>query len=56
MVTTTVSIGITFYRPGVSSDQLLRNADRAMYAAKERGRNRYAEFEDGMSAASVAAF
>ena len=56
VVTTTVSIGITFYRPGVSSDQLLRNADRAMYAAKERGRNRYAEFEDGMSAASVAAF
>jgi diguanylate cyclase (GGDEF)-like protein len=54
VVTTTVSIGITFHRPGVSSDQLLRNADRAMYAAKERGRNRFAEFEDGMSTVSVA--
>jgi diguanylate cyclase (GGDEF)-like protein/PAS domain S-box-containing protein len=54
VVSTTVSIGITFHRPGVSSDQLLRNADRAMYAAKERGRNRFAEFEDGMSTVSVA--
>ena len=54
VVMTTVSIGITFHQPGISSDQLLRNADRAMYAAKERGRNRFAAFEDMKSPTSVA--
>ena len=36
----------TFSGPGVTSDQLLRNADLAMYAAKERGKNRFAEFDE----------
>ncbi len=49
-VSATVSIGITFDGPGTTSDQLLCNADLAMYAAKERGGNRYAEFEDEMYA------
>ncbi len=39
----TVSIGITFHRPGTSADQLLCDADLAMYLAKDRGGNRYAE-------------
>ena len=51
---TTVSIGITFDSPGITSDQLLRNADLAMYTAKERGKNRYQEFESDMHTAVVA--
>jgi diguanylate cyclase (GGDEF)-like protein/PAS domain S-box-containing protein len=49
-VSATVSIGIAFDSPGTTSDQLLRHADLAMYAAKERGKNCYAEFEDQMRA------
>jgi len=30
--------------PGITSHQLLGKADLAVYAAKERGKNRYAEF------------
>jgi diguanylate cyclase (GGDEF)-like protein/PAS domain S-box-containing protein len=51
----TLSIGITHARPGFSSDQLLRNADLAMYVAKERGGNRYAEFDNEMQTVVVAA-
>jgi diguanylate cyclase (GGDEF)-like protein len=47
-VSATVSIGITFDVPGITSDQLLRNADLAMYTAKERGKNRFEEFETEM--------
>ena len=36
-----LSIGITFHTAGTTVEQLLRNADRAMYGAKERGKNRY---------------
>ena len=53
-VTTTVSIGITFDSPGTTSDQLLRNADLAMYTAKERGKNRFEEYESEMHATAVA--
>ena len=53
-VSATVSIGITYSAPGITSDQLLRNADLAMYAAKERGKNRYAEFQDEMHIALAA--
>ena len=35
----TVSIGVTQYRPGDSSDVLVQRADEAMYLAKEHGRN-----------------
>jgi diguanylate cyclase (GGDEF)-like protein/PAS domain S-box-containing protein len=41
----TVSIGYTFSGPDLPSDQLLCNADIAMYAAKARGKNQYAEFD-----------
>jgi diguanylate cyclase (GGDEF)-like protein/PAS domain S-box-containing protein len=44
VVQATVSVGLTFHRNGADSQQLLRDADRAMYSAKARGRNRYAVF------------
>jgi len=47
-VSTTASIGLTFDAPGLSGDQLLCNADLAMYAAKERGGNGWQEFQQGM--------
>ncbi len=41
------SLGVTFFPQGgeVDADQLLRQADRAMYQAKEAGRNRYVMFD-----------
>ncbi len=43
------SIGIATYEHGPGSpDDLLRNADAAMYAAKSRGKNRAEVFEPGM--------
>jgi predicted signal transduction protein with EAL and GGDEF domain len=47
-VSATVSIGITFDSSGVTSDQLLRNADLAMYTAKERGKDRFEQFQSEM--------
>ena len=40
------SIGVTFYpQSGVDADQLLRQADQAMYQAKLAGKNRYFVFD-----------
>jgi diguanylate cyclase (GGDEF)-like protein len=36
----TVSIGIAEYQPGETGDDLLKRADKALYAAKRNGRNR----------------
>ena len=44
----TVSIGIAFDMADITGDQLLINADLAMYAAKERGGDCYAEFVNAM--------
>jgi len=39
---TSFSIGINIYEEGQSSTDMIKNADMAMYLAKEGGRNRYA--------------
>jgi diguanylate cyclase (GGDEF)-like protein/PAS domain S-box-containing protein len=47
-VSGTVSIGIAFSTPGITLDELLSNADRAMYTAKNRGKDRYEQFDEEM--------
>ncbi len=48
-VEVTVSIGIAFDRPEYAEpDELLRDADTAMYRAKENGKNRYQVFDQQM--------
>ena len=48
-----VSIGITLYpEDGSGVDELLKNADQAMYAAKSQGRNRYSYFTPSMQEAA----
>jgi diguanylate cyclase (GGDEF)-like protein len=42
------SVGLAFGNPGGSATELLRNADVAMYAAKQRGKRRYVRFESQM--------
>ncbi|GAA0809891.1 putative bifunctional diguanylate cyclase/phosphodiesterase [Spirilliplanes yamanashiensis] len=39
------SIGLAEARPGLEAAELLRRADLAMYAAKERGKGRYAVYD-----------
>ena len=46
----TVSIGVASSSPDDTSDDVLRNADVAMYAAKRRGKGRSATFESRMYA------
>jgi diguanylate cyclase (GGDEF)-like protein len=51
----TASVGIAASQSGAQrADDLLRNADVAMYTAKQAGKNRYAVFEPNMHAAIVA--
>jgi diguanylate cyclase (GGDEF)-like protein/PAS domain S-box-containing protein len=48
------SIGIAFEEPGVTAEQLLRNADIAMYKAKAQGKDRFEVYQDDMHASVLA--
>jgi diguanylate cyclase (GGDEF)-like protein/PAS domain S-box-containing protein len=52
-VEVTASIGVAFYpqKETLDADQLLRQADQAMYAAKQRGRNGFQYFDTDNDAA-----
>ncbi|HEY7066927.1 MAG TPA: EAL domain-containing protein [Chloroflexota bacterium] len=53
-VFTTASIGIAFSAPGHDEPEiLLRDADLAMYRAKQNGRAHYEIFDSGMNAAAM---
>jgi diguanylate cyclase (GGDEF)-like protein/PAS domain S-box-containing protein len=52
-VSASLSIGIAFATPGASGDQLLRNADLAMYTAKRKGKGRFEVYEEAMHATAV---
>ena len=53
-VVVSASLGVAFARDARSADELLRNADVAMYQAKSAGKGRHAEFDQAMHAAAVA--
>ncbi len=48
------SIGIAFEEEGITSEQLLRNADIAMYQAKKLGKDRFEVYRDEMHALVLA--
>ncbi|MGN6696202.1 MAG: putative bifunctional diguanylate cyclase/phosphodiesterase, partial [Aquihabitans sp.] len=52
MVTVTASIGIA-YDSGRGPEHLLRDADTALYRAKEKGRNRYHVFTESLRRAAL---
>ena len=52
-LTITASVGITYGEVGTNADELLRNADLAMYAAKASGKNCRRVFSPEMHASAV---
>jgi diguanylate cyclase (GGDEF)-like protein/PAS domain S-box-containing protein len=53
-ISTTASIGIALYPDdGEDVDTLVKHADRAMYHAKERGRNNFQFFHESMNAGAL---
>ncbi len=55
-LTVSVSVGIALASPGASTETLLRNADIAMYQAKDAGRNRMCRYEPAMAKAQQEQF
>ncbi len=54
VLTPSASIGLCIYPDhGESSDTLLKNADEAMYRAKQEGRNAFQTFTDDLASASL---
>ncbi|HEY4824402.1 MAG TPA: EAL domain-containing protein, partial [Solirubrobacteraceae bacterium] len=49
----TTSIGIALATGGERADELIRDADAAMYRAKDRGRARYEVFDEGMRGRAI---
>jgi diguanylate cyclase (GGDEF)-like protein/PAS domain S-box-containing protein len=47
------SIGIAIARGGEHANELIRDADAAMYRAKDRGRARYEVFDEGMRGRAI---
>ncbi|HLH27674.1 MAG TPA: bifunctional diguanylate cyclase/phosphodiesterase, partial [Acidimicrobiales bacterium] len=43
-----ISVGVAFAEPGKTTEELLAEADSAMYEAKEKGKNRVEVFESSM--------
>ncbi|MCG8673028.1 MAG: EAL domain-containing protein [Pseudomonadales bacterium] len=53
-VYTSTSVGVAVYpRDGLGADELLRNADMAMYEAKKSGRNNYQFYDSKMNAKAM---
>ncbi len=53
-ISTSASIGISVYpEDGEDTDTLLKNADIAMYKAKESGKNNFKFYTEGMNASAV---
>ncbi len=52
-IVVSASIGVAYAQPSDAADDLLRNADVAMYEAKEAGKARHAIFEPAMYVAIV---
>src|SRR5512142_182137 len=50
----TTSIGIALARGGERAEELIRDADAAMYRAKEHGRARYELFDEVMRGRAIA--
>ena len=52
-ITLSVSVGLAFAEPCKSTEQLLSEADVAMYEAKSKGKSRWASFETAMRSKTV---